>query len=59
MNGLTKKHFLYMSDFNKKGFVEQYLSDTLQKEFKINNIYTHILEIKTILINFLFGVIIN
>ena len=24
----TKKHFLYMSDFNKKGFVEQYLSDS-------------------------------
>ena len=38
----TKKHFLYMSDFNKKGFVEQYLSDTLQKEFKINNIYTSV-----------------
>lgn len=31
-----------MSDFNKKGFVEQYLSDTLQKEFKINNIYTSV-----------------
>lgn len=29
-----------MNDYNKKGFVEQYLSDTLQKEFKISNIYT-------------------
>ena len=36
----AQKHFLYMNDYNKKGFVEQYLSDTLQKEFKISNIYT-------------------
>lgn len=36
----AQKHFLYMNDYNKKGFVEQYLSDTLQKEFRISNIYT-------------------
>ena len=23
----AQKHFLYMNDYNKKGFVEQYLSD--------------------------------
>ncbi|UTB40446.1 hypothetical protein [Faecalibacterium duncaniae] len=45
-------HFLYLNDLTRRSFLQQYLSDTLQKEFQINNIYTSVDEfcskIKTI-----------
>lgn len=46
------KHFLYLNDLNKRKFLQQYLSDSLQRDFQINNIYTSVDEfcsrIKTI-----------
>ena len=45
-------HLLYLNDLNRRKFLQQYLSETLQKEFQINNIYTSVDEfcnkIKTI-----------
>ena len=45
-------HLLYLNDLNRRNFLQQYLSETLQKEFQINNIYTSVDEfckrIKTI-----------
>ena len=45
-------HFLYLNDLTRRSFLQQYLSDTLQKGFQINNIYTSVDEfcskIKTI-----------
>lgn len=36
------QHFLYLNDLNKRKFIQQYLSDSLQREFQINNIYTSV-----------------
>ena len=33
------EHYLYMNDLNRRTFLERYLSYTLQKEFRINNVY--------------------
>lgn len=45
-------HFLYLNDLTRRSFLQQYLSETLQKDFQINNIYTSVDEfcskIKTI-----------
>ncbi len=45
-------HFLYMNDMTRRPFLKQYLSDTIQKDFQINNVYTSVDEfcsrIKTI-----------
>ena len=45
-------HFLYMNDMTRQPFLKQYLSDTIQKDFQINNVYTSVDEfcsrIKTI-----------
>lgn len=35
-------HFLYLNDLTRRPFLEKYLSDSLQKEFKINNVYTSV-----------------
>ena len=32
-------HFLYLNDLTRRSFLQQYLSETLQKDFQINNIY--------------------
>lgn len=37
-----KTHFLYLNDLTRRRFLQQYLSDSLQKEFQINNIYTSV-----------------
>lgn len=36
------EHFLYLNDLNRRSFLSQYLSDTLQKEFQINNVYSSV-----------------
>ena len=45
-------HLLYLNDLNRRNFLQQYLSEMTQKNFKINNIYTSVDEfcsrIKTI-----------
>lgn len=33
------EHYLYLNDLNRRTFLSSYLSDTLQKEFRITNIY--------------------
>ena len=33
-----EKHFLYLNDLTRRSFLQQYLSDSIQKEFQINNI---------------------
>ncbi len=35
-------HMLYLNDMTRRPFLEKYLSDTLQKEFKINNVYASV-----------------
>ena len=45
-------HILYLNDLTRRGFLQQYLSDTVQKDFQINNVYASVDEfcnrIKTI-----------
>lgn len=45
-------HILYLNDMNRRPFFRKYLSDAIQKEFQINNVYTSVDEfcdrIKTI-----------
>lgn len=47
-----KEHFLYLNDLTRRSFLQQYLSDAIQKDFQINNVYTSVDEfcdrIKTI-----------
>lgn len=47
-----KYHFLYLNDLTRRSFLQQYLSESIQKEFQINNIYSSVDEfcdrIKTI-----------
>lgn len=38
----TEQHLLYLNDLNRRSFLEQYLSESLQKEFRINNIYASV-----------------
>jgi hypothetical protein len=40
----TQDHFLYLNDLNRRSFLQQYLSDTVQKEFSINNVYASVEE---------------
>lgn len=37
-----QKHFLHLNDMDRRSFLQKYLSDTLQKEFIINNIYSSV-----------------
>jgi hypothetical protein len=37
-----QKNFLYLNDMGRRSFLQQYLSDILQKEFIIKNIYTSV-----------------
>lgn len=39
---IVPMHFLYLNDLNRRSFLSQYLSDTLQKEFQINNVYSSV-----------------
>ena len=45
-------HFLYLNDLTRRSFLQQYLSDAIQKDFHISNVYTSVDEfcdrIKTI-----------
>ncbi|WP_294855267.1 hypothetical protein [Oscillibacter sp.] len=38
----TQNNFLYLNDFNRRSFLQQYLSDTIQKDFSIKNIYASV-----------------
>ena len=35
-------HYLYLSDMNKRNFLQEYLSYITQHEFSINNVYTSV-----------------
>lgn len=38
----AENHFLYLNDLNRRPFFQQYLSDAIQKEFSINNVYASV-----------------
>lgn len=38
----AKNHFLYLSDINKRSFLQKYLSNMTQTEFSISNVYSSI-----------------
>lgn len=35
-------HFLYLNDLNRRSFFQQYMSEAIQKQFDINNIYASV-----------------
>ena len=40
----TEKHSLYVSDLSKRNFLQSYLTNSAQRDFQINNVYTSVEE---------------
>ena len=40
----TEKHYLYVSDLSKRNFLQSYLTNSAQRDFQINNVYTSVEE---------------